>query len=185
MMKTIETSLPGVLIHEPRVFNDPRGMFFEAYSDARPVDLASAFKIVQLNVSESEQFVLRGLHYQLPFPQAKLVWVLEGEVFDVAVDIRRGSSTFGKWEGVMLSRKNRRQLFVPEGFAHGFQVVSNSATLCYACSEQFRAECDRSIRFDDPSIAVQWPEPGKALLSQKDAAARYLSELEEHSLPRY
>ncbi len=182
-MKTIETRLPGVLIHEPRVFNDPRGLFFEAYSDARPVDAASAFKIVQLNVSESEQFVLRGLHYQLPFPQAKLVWVLEGEVFDVAVDIRRGSPSFGQWEGTMLSRKNRRQLFVPAGFAHGFQVVSNSATLCYACSEQFRAECDRSIRFDDPSILIEWPEPGRALLSQKDAAAKFLTDIEPNALP--
>lgn len=182
-MKTIETSLPGVLIHEPRVFNDPRGLFFEAYSDARPVDVASAFKIVQLNVSESEQYVLRGLHYQLPFPQAKLVWVLEGEVFDVAVDIRRSSPTFGKWESTMLSRKNRRQLFVPAGFAHGFQVVSNCATLCYACSEQFRAEFDRSIRFDDPSFAITWPEPERALLSQKDAAAKLSSEIEADALP--
>jgi dTDP-4-dehydrorhamnose 3,5-epimerase len=182
-MKTIETKLPGLLIHEPRVFADPRGIFFEAYSDARPVDTASAFKIVQLNVSESEQFVLRGLHYQLPYPQAKLVWVLEGEVFDVAVDIRRGSPTYGQWDGAMLSRKNRRQLFVPSGFAHGFQVVSNSATLCYACSEQFRANCDRGIRFDDPTIAIQWPEPSRALISQKDADAKYLSNLDDHALP--
>jgi dTDP-4-dehydrorhamnose 3,5-epimerase len=182
-MKTIATGIPGVLIHTPRVFGDARGAFFEAYNDMRPVDLHAAFKVAQINVSESSQFVLRGLHFQDPNPQAKLVWVLDGEVFDVAVDIRRESPTFGRWEATFLSRKNRRQMFIPAGFAHGFQVVSNSATFCYACSEPFRAECDRVVQFNDPAFGIEWPEPHRALLSAKDAAARPYSDVQE-GLPK-
>ena len=178
-MNVIATSLAGCLIVEPKVFGDHRGFFFEAFNTARPIDPTAPIVAQQINVSRSARGVLRGLHYQWPQPQGKLVWVLEGEVFDVAVDLRKGSSTFGQWEGCLLSQSNHRQLWVPEGFAHGFQVVSESATFCYVCTRPYQAEFDRAIHYADPQIAVEWPDAKNAILSDKDKSAPQLAALQD------
>jgi dTDP-4-dehydrorhamnose 3,5-epimerase len=170
------------VIIEPRIFGDTRGTFFEAFNQERGFS-QKPFHAAQINVSESSQWVLRGMHFQKPHAQAKLVWVLDGEVYDVALDLRPGSKTFGRWESTILSRKNKRQLYIPENFAHGFQVLSQSATFCYACSETYRADSDRVIRFDDPQFAIEWPEADKALLSAKDQAAPLFCDLVQSARP--
>ena len=183
-MNIIPTSLPEVVIVEPKVFGDARGFFMETYHQVRygAAGLASAF--VQDNVSRSAKGVLRGLHYQEPHPQGKLLFVLQGEVFDVAVDIRRGSPAFGRWVGVALSGANQRQLYVPPGFAHGFRVMSDVALVVYKCTEIYRPEAEHGVRWDDPQIGIEWPA-GEPLLSEKDRRSPLLNEIPPAELPTY
>ena len=181
-MKLLETRLPGVLVIEPRVFEDSRGYFFESYNRAQLKKAGLDVNFVQSNVSRSKRGTLRGLHYQWPSPQGKLVSVLEGEVYDVAVDIRPGSATFGQWEGVMLSATNHRHLWIPEGFAHGFCVVSETATFTYQCTALYDPGADHAIRWNDASIAIDWPIDSP-LLSPKDSSASLLNEIPTSELP--
>ncbi|MFC4726838.1 dTDP-4-dehydrorhamnose 3,5-epimerase [Coralloluteibacterium thermophilus] len=183
-MKLIETALPGCTVIEPAVFGDARGFFFETWNAERFGEHALPTRFVQSNVSSSARGVLRGLHYQWPRPQGKLVSVLEGEVFDVAVDIRRGSPHFGRWAGVVLSAENRRQFWIPEGFAHGFAVLSERALFSYLCTDVYVREADAGLRWNDPSIGIDWPVTDP-LLSDKDAAAPLLAEVPEARLPVY
>lgn len=181
-MKIIETLLPGVLILEPRVFNDERGYFLETWNAARYRDAGIPVDFVQTNQVHSRGGVLRGLHFQLERPQAKLVFAISGEILDVAVDVRRGSKTFRRWVGVSLSGENHRQMFVPAGFAHGYCVVSDHADVCYLCSDFYRAAGDRGVRWDDPAIGIAWPT-GEKLLSDKDRTLPLLADAPE--LPTY
>lgn len=178
-MKVIPTQLPEVLILEPTVFGDERGYFMESFN-ARVFREATGLErdFVQDNLSRSARGVLRGLHYQLQQPQGKLVRVVNGEVFDVAVDVRKSSPTFGHWVGVNLSAENKRMLWVPEGFAHGFLVLSETADSYYKVTDYYAAEHDRSIRWDDADIGIFWPLEGEPVLSAKDAAAPRLREAE-------
>jgi dTDP-4-dehydrorhamnose 3,5-epimerase len=182
-MRLIESTLAGVKLIEPKVFADARGSFFESFNSERFAELGLPDCFTQANVSVSKQGVIRGLHFQNPEAQGKLVYVLHGAVFDVAVDIRLGSPTFGKWFGCELSRDNALMMYIPEGFAHGFQALSESASFCYLCTRVYRAAHDRAIRFNDPQLGVQWPLPAGEL-SPKDLAAPLLSDLTE-ALPRY
>lgn len=172
MITRIETRLPGVCILEPKVFGDSRGFFMETYSrrDFEAAGIPHGF--VQDNHSLSRGNVLRGLHYQLGRPQAKLVRVIRGEVFDVAVDVRRGSPTFGQWVGEILSGENKRSLFIPEGFAHGFYVMSTEAEFLYKCSDFYTPAEERGIVWNDPQVAISWPIPAGVApaLSDKDKA---------------
>lgn len=173
------TSLPGVLLLEPQVFEDSRGAFFESFSDhafAAATGLRRRF--VQDGHSVSGPGVLRGLHYQLVRPQGKLVRVIRGSIFDVAVDLRRSSPTFRQWVGVELSAANRRQLWVPEGFGHGFVVTSDGAEMLYKTTEVWLPGHDRGVRWDDPTLAVAWPITGVPVLSAKDVAAPTLEHAE-------
>jgi dTDP-4-dehydrorhamnose 3,5-epimerase len=183
-MKTIETALPGVMLIEPAVFGDERGFFFEAYNRGRFAATGLPTDFPQANTSRSARGVLRGLHHQQPRPQGKLVWVVEGSVFDVAVDIRRGSPHFGRWFGAELSVANHRMMYVPPGFAHGFQVLSEHATFCYLCTELYDGSCDRSIAWDDPDIGIMWPI-AQPLLSAKDKLASRLADVSADLLPEY
>ena len=171
------TSLPGVLILEPKVFGDARGFFFESFN-AREFAAATGEErpFVQDNHSGSAKGVLRGLHYQLPHPQAKLVRVIRGAVFDVAVDLRRSSPTFGQWTGALLSDVNHRQLWIPEGFAHGYVVTSDHAEVAYKATEFWHPEHDRSLAWDDPDIGIEWPLTGPPTLSAKDQTAPRFSD---------
>ena len=175
-MNIIPTEIPDVLIVEPKVFGDDRGFFMESFNQKK-WDAATGLKttFVQDNHSRSSQGVLRGLHYQLQQPQGKLVRCVAGEVFDVAVDIRKSSPTFGKWVGEMLSAENKRQFWVPEGFAHGFLVLSDSAEVLYKTTDYYAPQHERCIRWDDPELGIKWPWQGGLVLSQKDAAASLLS----------
>ena len=166
-----ETALPGVLILEPKVFGDSRGFFFESFN-AREFQAATgiAADFVQDNHSRSAKGVLRGLHYQIQHPQGKLVRVTEGEVFDVAVDMRRSSPHFGKWVGVVLSAENKRQLWVPPGYAHGFVVTSESAEFLYKTTDYWHPEFERSVLWNDATIGVQWPLDTAPTLAAKDQA---------------
>lgn len=182
-MKVIPAELPGVAVIEPRVFGDERGWFLETWRAERYAEHGIGPDFVQSNCSHSTRGVLRGLHYQWPQPQGKLVWVSSGRVFDVAVDIRPDSESFGEWTAVELDAESHRQLWIPEGFAHGFQVLSESATFNYLCTRPYRGEFDAAIAWNDPGISVDWPlEP--AGLSQKDARAPRLAEIERDRLPR-
>ena len=183
-MKLLPTSIAGVALIEPAVFGDDRGFFFEAYNRARFAAAGLPTDFPQANTSRSAQGVLRGLHHQQPRPQGKLVWVVEGAVFDVAVDIRRGSPTFGRWFGAELSVTNHRMMYVPPGFLHGFQVISEHATFSYLCTELYDASCDRSIAWNDPDIGVTWPiaEPQ---LSGKDRIAPRLADVPVELLPQF
>lgn len=183
-MKFIETSLPGCVIIEPQVFGDSRGFFYESYNEAKYREAGIDRRFVQSNVSRSARGVLRGLHYQWPHPQGKLVSVLEGEVYDVAVDIRRGSPTFGQWAGVMLTAENHRHFWIPEGFAHGFCVVSEFATFSYQCTDLYDAKADGAVRWNDPAIGIDWPV-SNPLLSDKDSKALLLADLPRDRLPEY
>lgn len=175
-MNVIKTDIPDVLIFEPKVFGDDRGFFFESFNQKifeEAVDRKVEF--VQDNHSKSSKGVLRGLHYQLPpFAQGKLVRCVAGEVFDVAVDIRKESPTFGKWVGINLSAENKRQLWIPEGFAHGFLVLSESAEFAYKTTNYYHPASDRGIRWNDPKINVVWPLTIRPLLSEKDANQPFL-----------
>jgi len=170
------TALPEVLIIEPQVFRDDRGFFFESFN-ARDFEAVTGLKrtFVQDNHSNSKRGVLRGVHYQLQHPQGKLVRVTRGEVFDVAVDLRRSSPRFGRWVGVVLSEGNRRQLWIPEGFGHGFAVLSDSADVLYKTTTYWYPELERSLLWNDPSIGIEWPVANPQL-SAKDAAGKRLDE---------
>jgi dTDP-4-dehydrorhamnose 3,5-epimerase len=182
-VKIIETGIPGLIITEPVVHGDDRGFFMETWNAARYEAAGLPGRFVQSNLSRSGPGVIRGLHFQNPEQQGKLVSVLEGRVFDVAVDIRSDSPTFRQWAGVELSAQNHRQLYVPEGFAHGFCVLGESALLSYLCTAFFRPEFDGVIAWNDPDIAIRWPiESGQ--LSSKDASAPRLRDLAQESLPR-
>ena len=183
-MKITETDLPGVLVVEPRVFEDERGEFFEAWNQPRWAERGLDMGFVQSNVSRSLRGVLRGLHYQWPQPQGKLVSVLEGEVYDVAVDIRRGSPTFGASTAAVLSAGNRRQMWIPEGFAHGFVVLSESAVFQYLCTAAYLHEADAGIRWNDARLAIDWPH-SDPLLSPKDARLPFLDEVPTERLPEF
>lgn len=181
-MKVIDTELEGVKLIEPQVFGDERGWFLETWREERYLEHGIGPSFVQANCSRSARGVLRGLHYQWPEPQGKLVWVTEGTVFDVAVDIRPQSSSFGRWTGMELDAESHRQLWIPEGFAHGFQVLSEFATFNYLCTQPYRGEHDASIAWDDPDIGVVWPVTPSGL-SGKDRSAPRLSELDADRLP--
>ncbi len=181
-MKLIETELPGCVVVEPKVFGDARGFFYEHWNAQRFAEAGLDFRVVQSNVSGSARGVLRGLHYQWPNPQAKFVSVLQGEVWDVAVDIRRGSPSFGQWTAVTLSADNRRHFFIPEGFAHGFVVLSDFAVFQYLCSAPYDAAADAGLRWNDAQLAIDWPV-AEPLLSDKDARAPFLAEVAEGRLP--
>ncbi len=182
-MKVHDTGLDGVRLIEPRMFGDDRGVFFESWNRARWRDEHGIdFDVVQSNVSESTGGVLRGLHYQWPNPQGKLVGVLQGDVYDVAVDIRRDSPSFGRWTAAVLSASNRRMLWIPEGFAHGFVVLSERAVFQYLCTAAYSHPDDAGIRWNDAQLAIDWPvsEPD---LSDKDARLPFLSEIDPGKLP--
>lgn len=181
-MKLTPSTLPECVVIEPRVFADARGCFFETWNRARFREAGLDFPVAQGNVSVSQQGVLRGLHYQWPNPQGKLVGVLEGEVYDVAVDVRRGSPTFGQWAAVILSAENRRQFWIPEGFAHGFVTLSERAVFSYLCTREYDAAGDANIRWDDAALAIDWPIRSPSL-SPKDAAAPFLAEVPAERLP--
>jgi len=175
-MNVIETRLPGVLILEPRSFRDDRGHFAETWQRERYREAGIEGDFVQDNLSFSRHGVLRGLHFQNPLPQGKLVSVLQGEVWDVAVDVRRDSPTFAQWVGVELSGSSLRQLWIPEGFAHGFVVTGDMALFSYKCTNPYSPEFERSLRWDDPYVGIDWPIPDP-VLSEKDAQAPTLREL--------
>lgn len=182
-MRVLETGLDGVLIIEPRVHGDERGFFLESWkaSSYREHGLPGTF--AQANVSRSEQGVLRGLHYQYCQPQGKLVSVLEGRIFDVAVDIRPGSASFGQWAGVELNAHSHRQLYIPEGFAHGFIVLSDSALFHYYCTTEYAPQYEVAIAWNDPDIGVKWPCEPKSF-SGKDRLAPRLRDLPPERLPQ-
>jgi dTDP-4-dehydrorhamnose 3,5-epimerase len=182
-MNIIETELPGVLIIEPVVYGDARGFFLESFHARRYAESGLPETFVQDNHSRSSRGVLRGLHYQLRHPQGKLVRVVSGEVFDVAVDIRRGSPTFGRWVGATVSADNHRQLYVPPGFAHGFCVLSEYADFLYKCTDYYAPDDEHGVRWDDPDIGVEWPALAFRL-SDKDRNNPLLRELDAE-LPIY
>lgn len=179
-MRVVKTVLDGVYVIEPTVYEDERGFFFESYNEREFKKLGITDKFVQDNHSKSRRGVLRGLHYQICHPQAKLVRVVVGEVFDVAVDLRKNSPTFGKWVGVILSADNKKQVYIPVGFAHGFLTLSEWAEVLYKTTDFYFPKYDRSIRWDDPDIAIEWPleKNEKPLLSAKDAGAPFLRDAE-------
>jgi dTDP-4-dehydrorhamnose 3,5-epimerase len=178
-MNVIETGIPGLLVLEPKVFGDARGFFMESFN-ARTFAEVTGVKadFVQDNHSRSGRGVLRGLHYQVQQPQGKLVRVAQGRVFDVAVDLRRSSPTFGRWYGVELSGENHRQFWVPVGFAHGFYVLSDSADFLYKTTDYYAPQHERSLAWNDPTVGVQWPLQGEPLLSAKDLAGKPLGQCE-------
>jgi dTDP-4-dehydrorhamnose 3,5-epimerase len=182
-VKLIETGVPGLVVVEPVVYGDKRGFFMETWNSDRYGACGLPDRFVQSNISRSAAGVIRGLHYQHPCAQGKLVSVLEGRVFDVAVDIRSDSPTFRQWAGVELSASNHRQLYVPEGFAHGFCVLGDSALLSYLCTTPFNAECDAAIAWNDPDIGIEWPlEPQS--LSARDRKAPRLRDVPVECLPQ-
>ena len=183
-MKVIEASIKEVLILEPSVFEDTRGFFAETYQKDRYLEAGIYVDFVQDNVSFSSKNTLRGMHFQYPRGQAKLVQVLQGEIFDVAVDIRVGSPTFGNWCGRRLSDKNKHQMFIPEGFAHGFCVMSETALFHYKCSEYYAPECENGLQWNDPDVGIDWPI-NTPILSDKDAAYRGLADIKIDRLPQY
>ena len=178
-MKVTSTAIPDVLIIEPKVFGDERGFFFESFNQLRFEEVAGVrCNFVQDNHSRSTRNVLRGLHYQVRQPQGKLVRVVAGEVFDVAVDIRKSSPTFGRWVGTRLSADNKRQLWIPPGFAHGFLVLSDTAEFLYKTTDYWAQEHERCLRWNDPAIGVEWPADASPQLSAKDRAGTLLAQAE-------
>jgi len=183
-MKVLKTSLEEVLIVEPQAFSDNRGFFMETYHKDRYEQNGIYAEFVQDNFSSSVQGTVRGLHYQFPNAQKKLVQVLKGEVFDVAVDIREGSPSFGKWTGVYLTETNQRQLFIPEGFAHGFAVLSSEAMFLYKCSDFYAPRSEKGIIWNDPDFSIEWPVAGP-ILSEKDMQYPCLQDVSSEELPSY
>lgn len=183
-MKVVETELPGCLLLEPQVFGDERGFFFESFNHDKLAAHGLAPGFVQGNVSRSARGVLRGLHYQWPKPQGKLVSVLEGEVWDVAADIRRGSPTFGQWTAAVLSAENKRHFWIPEGFAHGFVVLSETALFTYLCTATYDRDADAGVRWNDARLAIDWPV-AEPILSAKDASAPFIDDIAPERLPTY
>jgi dTDP-4-dehydrorhamnose 3,5-epimerase len=179
-MKIIETPIPGLLILEPRVFADERGYFFESYNETRFSNAGLITNFVQDNESKSHRGVIRGLHYQLaPFAQTKLIRVVRGTVFDVAVDLREGSPTFGQWFGLEVSASKKNQLYIPKGFAHGFSVLSEYAIFSYKCDSLYNPTADRGIRYDDPDLAIDWKLPmDETVISEKDLIHPFLKDAE-------
>lgn len=171
-----ETKIKGVYIIDVKTHGDNRGFFMETYKEADFIAAGLNYRFVQDNQSSSRRGVLRGLHFQRKYPQAKLVRVLKGEVFDVAVDLRRDSETYSQWIGVLLSEENRRQFMIPRGFAHGFVVISDHAEFAYKCDEKYYPEDEGGILWNDPDIAVEWPDVGKVILSEKDKMNPRLAE---------
>lgn len=181
----VETlSLPGVLLITPKVFGDARGYFVETFAEERYAEAGVNLPFVQDNLSRSPKGVLRGLHLQNPHGQGKLVQVVEGSVFDVAVDVRVGSPHFGQWVGAELSAENHHQLWVPPGFAHGFVVTSEHALFSYKCTDTYHPECELSVLWNDPAIGIDWPVESP-VLSGKDAEAKVLADVDESRLPRW
>lgn len=178
-MRVISTAIPDVLVVEPKVFGDTRGFFFESFNQVQFESIVGrSVRFVQDNHSRSVNNVLRGLHFQIQRPQGKLVRVVQGEVFDVAVDIRKSSPTFGQWVGEILSAENKRQLWVPEGFAHGFVVLSEVAEFLYKTTDYWVPELERCIRWDDSTLAIEWPAGIVPQLSEKDRRGLTLTEAE-------
>lgn len=168
MFEFHKTEIEGVFIIEPKVFGDDRGYFMETYKESDFLDAGLNYKFVQDNQSKSRKGVLRGLHYQKHYPQAKLVRVISGEVFDVAVDLRKGSPTYGKWVGVILTAENKKMFMIPRGFAHGFVVLSETAEFVYKCDELYHPEDEGGIMWNDPEVGIKWPYEDEPLLSEKD-----------------
>lgn len=183
-MKLSEMTIPGVILIEPDVFADDRGYFLETYRDARYTEAGVAGPFVQDNLSYSKARVLRGLHFQNPRAQAKLVYVFAGEIFDVAVDVRRGSPTFGRWTGARLSSDNRHQLYIPAGFAHGLCVLSRWAHVMYKCTDVYDPAAEVSVLWNDSDIGIDWPVRAPRL-SSKDATAPPLKAIDPQRLPSY
>jgi dTDP-4-dehydrorhamnose 3,5-epimerase len=183
-MKLVPADIPEVRIVDPDVFGDERGFLLETWSSRRYEEAGIPPTFVQDNLSRSVRGVLRGLHLQHPFDQGKLVYVIEGEVFDVAVDLRRGSPTFGRWVGATLSGKNKRQIYIPPGFAHGFCVTADFALLAYKCSDVYRPDAELGIAWNDPALGIAWPI-ATPLLSNKDRMYPRLAELPLERLPHY
>jgi dTDP-4-dehydrorhamnose 3,5-epimerase len=181
-MNIIETKLPGVVIIEPQVFGDARGFFLETWNRARYEAAGIPATFVQDNVSFSRHGILRGLHFQNPHPQGKLVYVLQGEVFDVAVDVVPDSPTFGQWVGCVLSAENNRQLFVPEGFAHGFCVTSEAALFAYKCTDVYTPAAEGCVLWNDPDVGIPWPVANPTL-NARDSQAKRLCEIPRERLP--
>jgi dTDP-4-dehydrorhamnose 3,5-epimerase len=179
-MKIIETPIAGLYIIEPRVFADERGYFFESFNETKFRENNLISKYVQDNESKSHYGVIRGLHYQLaPYDQTKLIRVVRGTVYDVAVDLREGSPTFGKWYGLIVSASNKKQFYIPKGFAHGFSVLSEYAIFSYKCDEVYHPHAERGIRFDDPSLNIDWRLPAElAVVSGKDKLLPAFAEAE-------
>jgi dTDP-4-dehydrorhamnose 3,5-epimerase len=174
-MKIIETAIPEVKIIELNAFGDSRGVFFENFHAQRYQEILGIHdEFVQDNFSRSQKNVLRGLHHQVEQPQGKLVTVLSGRVYDVAVDVRDGSPTYGHWVSVELSTENKRQFWIPKGFAHGFYVLSDSADFYYKCTDYYRPEAEKTLMWDDPTLDIQWPISGKPIISDKDKKGYYL-----------
>jgi len=184
-MKVTETKIPGVLIIEPRIHGDERGWFSERWEAERYAAAGVSGPFVQDNMAKSGKGILRGLHVQHPHGQGKLVQVISGSVFDVAVDIRTGSPTFGQWVGVVLSGDDMRQFWVPAGFAHGYLVTSDEAVFSYKCTDTYHPETEFSIVWNDPDIGIQWPLEDRPMLSDKDASAPPLNGIEASRLPAY
>jgi len=183
-MNVKETKLPGVLVLEPDVFSDERGFFLETWNAARYEDIGVPGAFVQDNVSFSKKGILRGLHFQHPQSQGKLIQVLSGEVLDVAVDIRAGSPTFGQWVGEVLSETNHRQMYVPPGFAHGYCVTSQTALFSYKCTDFYNPATENGIIWNDPDIGIDWPI-AEQILSPKDAGYKRLQDLQPEKLPQF
>lgn len=182
MMKATRLAIPDVVLFEPKFFSDERGFFFESFNQQQFEEaIGQKVNFVQDNHSRSSKGVLRGLHYQIQKPQGKLVRVVEGKVFDVAVDLRKSSPTFGQWVGELLSADNKHQLWVPEGFAHGFMVLSETADLLYKTTDYYYPEHERCIRWDDTSLAIQWPSDKPRILSAKDRSGKPFIETEVFS----
>lgn len=183
-MKVIKTDLDGCLVFEPGVFGDDRGWFFESFNADKLKQQGLHLDFRQGNVSSSIRGTLRGLHYQWPRPQGKFVSVVEGEVWDVAVDIRKGSPQFGKWTAVLLSAENKRHFWIPEGFAHGFVAMSDRAVFTYLCTDTYQPEFDANVAWNDEDLAIDWPIQ-QVLLSPKDEKAPRLRDIPEDRLPLY
>lgn len=172
-MKASSASIPGIIVLEPKVFFDERGFFFESYNKRTAAELGIDVCFVQDNHSLSQRGTLRGIHYQVKNPQAKLIRVVRGEVFDVAVDLRRSSPAFGRWFGLVLSASNMLQLFIPAGFGHGFLTLSDAAEMLYKASDFYAPEHERCIRWNDADLAIDWPQNGERIISEKDARGSF------------
>jgi dTDP-4-dehydrorhamnose 3,5-epimerase len=177
-VRASSTYIPGIIVLEPSVFTDQRGFFFESYNENTLAALGIDVSFVQDNHSMSRRGTLRGIHYQVRNPQAKLVRVVSGEIFDVAVDLRRSSPTFGRWFGLNLSASNKLQIYIPRGFGHAFQALSDMAEMLYKASDFYAPEHEKCIRWDDPDLAIEWPLDGERIISEKDARGSFFRDVE-------